>query len=404
MDGFGSIPKVYVRLMQIFGYTQLTSRNRQLVRSKFLLVYSSVLLISTVSWLIYAVIRMQYKTNPLGSNQVGRIIDYAQMVGIGIAYTVTMVETMVHHRKQRRQFEKLKEIDGLFKSVLKVDTGWATNGKEVGLTCLLMFSAYFLFSSYTLGFNLYLKEFSTIEYWALYTILSKLCALRYFELYAIVTAFKWRLTKLNECLQGLKLSTKKLMDLDNPKKLKFGFYHTEVYLQKTNLESASHHQLDVLRRIYYHLWDLNKIFNQSFGLSLLVNIANDFILMTAKCWALITMQATAVGLVEYLRLLAFILSLIPHGFNIILICRACFLAAQSATKSALLVHKIPVDSDNHKQNFLIEEFSLQLLHQKIAFNAVGFFNIDMSLLYTIAGATTTYLVILIQFYVNSKRG
>ncbi|KAJ9583546.1 hypothetical protein L9F63_022109, partial [Diploptera punctata] len=50
--------------------------------------------------------------------------------------------------------------------------------------------------------------------------------------------------------------------------------------------------------------------------------------------------------------------------------------------------------------FQLELFSLQLLHQKIQFTACGFFPLDFTLLYSIVGAVTTYLVILVQFQLN----
>lgn len=45
----------------------------------------------------------------------------------------------------------------------------------------------------------------------------------------------------------------------------------------------------------------------------------------------------------------------------------------------------------------IQQFSLQMIHQRIYFSANGFFDIDFTLLFTIVGACTTYLVILVQF-------
>lgn len=45
----------------------------------------------------------------------------------------------------------------------------------------------------------------------------------------------------------------------------------------------------------------------------------------------------------------------------------------------------------------IQQFSLQMIHQRIVFSANGFFDIDFTLLFTLAGACTTYLVILVQF-------
>lgn len=73
-------------------------------------------------------------------------------------------------------------------------------------------------------------------------------------------------------------------------------------------------------------------------------------------------------------------------------------------RTALIVHKIEHDIDNKQENLFLEHFSLQLLHQKIQFSAFGFFNLDFTLLYTFAASITTYLVVLIQFYISEQRG
>ncbi|EFN69927.1 Putative gustatory receptor 28b [Camponotus floridanus] len=68
-----------------------------------------------------------------------------------------------------------------------------------------------------------------------------------------------------------------------------------------------------------------------------------------------------------------------------------------AKKTAVLVSQLlSVDHDREgiKQ---LEIFSLQLLHRPLEFSACGLFTLDRTLVTSIAGAVTTYLVILIQF-------
>lgn len=45
----------------------------------------------------------------------------------------------------------------------------------------------------------------------------------------------------------------------------------------------------------------------------------------------------------------------------------------------------------------LNRFALQLIHVKPKFTIFGMFNVDGTLLFTIAGASTTYLIILFQF-------
>jgi gustatory receptor len=56
---------------------------------------------------------------------------------------------------------------------------------------------------------------------------------------------------------------------------------------------------------------------------------------------------------------------------------------------------------NQLHSLFMEQFSIQLLHQKIQFAAFGFFQINFSLLMSIIAAITTYLVVLIQFRMNN---
>ncbi|XP_043287296.1 gustatory receptor 68a-like [Venturia canescens] len=47
----------------------------------------------------------------------------------------------------------------------------------------------------------------------------------------------------------------------------------------------------------------------------------------------------------------------------------------------------------------LEQFSIELLHRKIAFSAYGLFPLDGSLVYSIFSSAITYLVILLQFQI-----
>ncbi|KAK4883028.1 hypothetical protein RN001_006347 [Aquatica leii] len=74
--------------------------------------------------------------------------------------------------------------------------------------------------------------------------------------------------------------------------------------------------------------------------------------------------------------------------------------AQEALKSGPLIHqmiyakKTKLDENLNLEIFF---FSLQLLHQNVEFNACRCFVINETLLFAIAGAITTYLIIIIQF-------
>ncbi|XP_023717531.1 putative gustatory receptor 28a isoform X3 [Cryptotermes secundus] len=71
-----------------------------------------------------------------------------------------------------------------------------------------------------------------------------------------------------------------------------------------------------------------------------------------------------------------------------------------ANRTAVLVHKLLNKTKDPGLKEELQLFSLQLLHRKVHFTAFGFFPLDFTLLYSITGAVTTYLVILIQFQLS----
>ncbi|XP_049307291.1 putative gustatory receptor 28b isoform X2 [Bactrocera dorsalis] len=72
-------------------------------------------------------------------------------------------------------------------------------------------------------------------------------------------------------------------------------------------------------------------------------------------------------------------------------------AIQKSEKTSGIVHSLLNKAKNAELKEKLQQFSLQLLHLKIHFTAAGLFNIDRTLYFTISGALTTYLIILLQF-------
>uniref|UniRef100_A0A1A9X0R0 Uncharacterized protein n=1 Tax=Glossina brevipalpis TaxID=37001 RepID=A0A1A9X0R0_9MUSC len=77
-------------------------------------------------------------------------------------------------------------------------------------------------------------------------------------------------------------------------------------------------------------------------------------------------------------------------------------ATKKSEKTGGIVHTLLNRAKTPEVKNKLQQFSLQLIHLKINFTAAGLFNIDRSLYFTISGALTTYLIILLQFTANSK--
>ncbi|XP_039292100.1 putative gustatory receptor 2a [Nilaparvata lugens] len=76
----------------------------------------------------------------------------------------------------------------------------------------------------------------------------------------------------------------------------------------------------------------------------------------------------------------------------------CSSATSKANKTATIVSKILTMKNMSPHNYSeMEKFSRQLLHHNTEFTVMDMFTLNLSLVTTIAGSVTTYLVILIQF-------
>ncbi|XP_063230941.1 putative gustatory receptor 28a [Bacillus rossius redtenbacheri] len=80
----------------------------------------------------------------------------------------------------------------------------------------------------------------------------------------------------------------------------------------------------------------------------------------------------------------------------------CEQAVQEHDRTPALVHRIINKTYRKEAKQKLEEFSLQLLHSKIKFSACGFFPLDYSVIGSMVGAITTYLVVLVQFQLSSS--
>jgi hypothetical protein len=76
---------------------------------------------------------------------------------------------------------------------------------------------------------------------------------------------------------------------------------------------------------------------------------------------------------------------------------SCQGATEKANHTAVLVHRLLLLRPLHPEvKAELQMFSQQMLHRKLQFIVCGLFPIDCTLLYSMAGAVTTYFIILLQ--------
>lgn len=72
-------------------------------------------------------------------------------------------------------------------------------------------------------------------------------------------------------------------------------------------------------------------------------------------------------------------------------------------KTGIQLHKIANVVDENHFYSVCNHLSLKLLNHHLNFTACGFFDLDMTTIYAISGAITSYLIILIQFNLAAVR-
>lgn len=356
---------------QINGICPLTfDENFRPQESRRLRRYSIFLVIYLTSFIFSLYYEKEHFINNQKSN-VGETVDFIQLVSMRMSSIIIVLEALTQREHLMNYFNNLHDVDGLmmdinvemnfkmeqFKDLIKIIIGIIfCIGSE--LMVVLM---------YKLRFKL-----ETFLYWISYIPFYIHCCMRYFQLMQFIMIIKRRIDIVNEQLGQI--------DIYRP---------------------SNYDTLDNLRRICYKLFIMSHSINRAFGLSTLVNITNDFITVTLNSYFIfVAFQKFTYR--SKIKAVESIFWSFPHLINIIVLSTCCQFTVLSARKVGMMLHRIKFNFSNGNQSIFMSHFSIQLLLQKIQFNAFGFFTIDFSLLYAIAATVTTYLVILIQFYLNEK--
>ncbi|GAB0099345.1 Gustatory receptor [Sergentomyia squamirostris] len=148
-----------------------------------------------------------------------------------------------------------------------------------------------------------------------------------------------------------------------------------------------------MKKIYGVLWECHGDVNSSFGWSELAALMQNFIQLTCDLyWIYSVLNRNELRSVPEL-----VLSLVPTFTAIIIMLHSCEKCLNDVRHIGFWLHNIEKDIHNISMDTLIENFSLQILHEPFSFTVSGFFNMDFRLLKSMVAAITTYMVIFIQF-------
>ncbi|XP_058456853.1 uncharacterized protein LOC131434216 [Malaya genurostris] len=156
--------------------------------------------------------------------------------------------------------------------------------------------------------------------------------------------------------------------------------------------------LETMRKQHMELHRLVFKMNQLFGIFHIVSI---ILVLTATSIACLEVyqkiQFENTGL--YLAYSA--LWVVLHCSKLILILYPNYLVENERDLTGILLHGIP-QCDNQQYNVEVKMFTRQVVHQKGSYSACGIVDLNLSVLASIFGAMTTFLIILIEFDKSSK--
>ncbi|XP_054730995.1 putative gustatory receptor 2a [Anastrepha obliqua] len=400
--------------MQIGALTQwlVDGKKGKIYLSRLLECYAVCTIIVALVLLLYGIFTYDDDFHKSG-NDIGHTVDYIQIIGIRVAHAVTILEAFLQRHSQSLFVKQVREIDRIFECSLNVDVDNRALRTQLIRRGIIMLAIYLASELFILFAKFLVKDRHFSIYWLFYLLPFFICGLRYFQIFVAITIIRQRLDKLLLTLNELNLLNSKQKQATNSNSntnIKFisqtlPIYETSEYLHRHyDMENPDMKRLLIIRDLYNRLWESTGTLNRDFGISILINVGNDFISITSNCyWIFLNFKGYSATLNDFLQIASSAVWSVPHVFNVLILALLCERTVQKTTAIALGLHRMETNIWNDNHNTVIEQFSLQLLHQKLVFSAAGFFDINCTLLYAIAGATTTYLIILIQFHMSENR-
>ncbi|XP_053691877.1 putative gustatory receptor 28a [Sabethes cyaneus] len=229
----------------------------------------------------------------------------------------------------------------------------------------------------------------------------------------LVNQTKHRFYLLNKVLRSLQeISLEKKLpaydETQNPaKKIRFQkplrilsstFWNTNRYMPEVITRVAS---------IQDELCDACNSVQEYFKVQMLTIVTITFLIVVFNVYYILeiifTKHMSTTPCTQFQFILFFGFQAMIHAFGVLKIIFVSSLAVQENDKIAVNVHKL-INVNNYDDEAVkqLSNLSLQLTHRKVAFTAYGLFNLDFTLLFTLTGAATTYLVILVQFTINQN--
>ncbi|XP_052859751.1 uncharacterized protein LOC128267001 [Anopheles cruzii] len=164
--------------------------------------------------------------------------------------------------------------------------------------------------------------------------------------------------------------------------------------------------LDCLRKAHLQQNKLIEQVNDCFGALIVLTTTASFVVLSLQFFAIyraVTAVRPWTANDTYL-LLYTVLWIVLHVAKVLLVLYPAHLAQKERDQTGPILYLFNHNEKDIPINAVLAKFSAQLLHEKGHQTACGVMNLEMTLISTMVGALTTYLVILIQFDTAVSQG
>lgn len=243
-------------------------------------------------------------------NNIGFTVDFLQLVGMKAAQCVIFCESLYHSNVLKKYFTTLREVDDVLE---KLQVKRSKSDRKRSLAILISMITFYVGTQLiVVSINVYREKHLMVVYWTDYVIAYFISCLRYFQMFHCVWFIRTRVEALNESLSTT----------NSEEKWKFN----PIF----DFERANQH-----RQAYHKLYMMSTMVNKYFGISSLINIANDFVTLTVNCYfVFLSLQGAAINFDNVLNVVQSFFWSLPHLVNVVLITLICQLTVDTVNSTA----------------------------------------------------------------------
>ncbi|XP_044262811.1 gustatory receptor 68a-like [Tribolium madens] len=158
-----------------------------------------------------------------------------------------------------------------------------------------------------------------------------------------------------------------------------------------------------LVNLHKSLVKVAKDHNSLYSLHLLLWITVTFILLVGDSYIVMYILFFHLSDVRYILILYLVKNVVMYGIELFVLAKIVTNLCQEANNTKKLIVKIKIDIDKENERNELISSALKLSQSDLEITACKFFSIDNALLFSICGASSSYLFIMIQLDLGNKK-